>query len=431
MVPRRQIAEWDPSRRPRPALEVLADQHALRDPELVPLRYGRMAVSPWTYLRGAAAVMAADLATRPHSGLTAQLCGDAHVLNFGLWASPERNLVFNVRDFDETMAGPFEWDLLRLVTSLVVLAREQGVPAGRARKAVLAATHAYRERMARYAAMGELEVWYDRIEVDHLLEDLEPAERGRLAARIERKARRRTNEGAFDQLTVVIDGRTRISEDPPRRYHDPAAHDEERVAAVMAAYRSTLPYHVHRLLDRFTITDVVRQVVGVGSVGMRVFLALLEGDSGRSPLFLQVKQAGPSVYEEHLGASPYPSHGARVVSGQRMMQSASDLFIGWTSVNGRDYYVRQLRDMKVVPDGAEMAPHLPELAATCGQTLAKAHARSGDPVAISAYIGKGNAFAEGVLGFATAYAHQTASDHADLVAAIASGAVAATPDTRR
>ncbi|MDR2988159.1 MAG: DUF2252 domain-containing protein [Nocardiopsaceae bacterium] len=424
-APRRALGAWDPSRRARPAVAVLRSQEDLRDAELLPVRYGRMAESPWAYLRGAAAVMASDLASSPHTGLEVQLSGDAHVLNFGLWATPERNLAFSVRDFDEAREGPFEWDVKRLVASLVVLGRENAVATRTATAAVRSAARGYGTAMARYAQMSELDVWYDRFDADHLVQFLDPDDKEDVAARIAKRAARRTSEGAFDRLTEVVDGRRVITDEPGRRYHFDHAGQHELVQRVYEGYRSTLPYHVSRLLDRFTITDVARQVVGVGSVGMRVYLVLLEGESGRAPLFLQMKQAGPSVYEDYLGPAPYPSHGARVVAGQRMMQTAPDMFIGWTSAGGWEFYVRQFRDMKVNPRAASLKGYLVQFADACAHVLAKAHARSGDPLRISTYIGKGRAWQDGLVEFATAYADQTERDHAELVDAIANSEVEA------
>jgi uncharacterized protein (DUF2252 family) len=416
--PRRELADWDATARPRRALDTLQGAHPLRVPELLPIRYERMASSPWAYLRGAAGVMASDLATRPSTGITVQICGDAHALNFGLWATPERNLSFAVRDFDETHVGPFEWDVLRLATSLMVLARENGFDERQGRRAVRAASAAYRERMREYRDRSELDIWYDRIHHDDLSGYLAPADREQFAARIERKAARRTSAGAFDRLTTVVKGRRRISDDPPFRTHVDEGEQQELLDQVFATYRASVAPHVRVLLGKFTRTDVVRQVVGVGSVGMRVFLVLVEGWSGQAPLFLQVKQAGPSVYEDVSGASPFANHGERVVAGQRAMQPAPDLFLGWTTVDGMDFYVRQWRDMKVIPAADRIAGHLVELADACGHTLAKAHARTGDPLEIASYLGKGNAFDDGVTGFAVAYADQTVTDHAELVASL-------------
>ena len=400
-------------------------QNGMRVPDLVPLRHGRMAASPWNFYRGAAAVMATDLATSPNSGLQVQLCGDAHVLNFGLWATPERNLSFDLRDFDETLPGPFEWDVMRLTASLVVVARENGVPRGEADDAVASALRAYRSKMRDYAGASQMEIWYDSIYVDQLLGYFGEDRRGRVAKHIEKKRKRRTSAGAFEKLTEMVGGRRRIIEEPPRLTHFDDPRRLEIVREVYERYAETLQDDRRHLLENFTFVDTARQVVGVGSVGMRVHLLLLDGPGEDEPLFLQVKQAGPSVYEAHLGPSRYDNHGARVVNGKRLIQSATDILVGWTSFDEMDFYVRQFRDMKVIPDAERIAPVLEEFATACGEVLARAHARTGDPVAIASYIGKGKRFDEAIAGFARAYADQTEHDHAQLVAAIADGVVPA------
>ena len=419
-APRRAFGDWTASLRSLDVLDILKAQNAIRAADLVPVRWGRMSASPWTFYRGAAAVMAADLGTRPHSGLTVQLCGDAHLLNFGLWATPERNLSFDLRDFDETLPGPFEWDVARLVTSIVVLAREHG---GDAAEAVAQCLAAYRTQIARHAGAHVLDTWYDLIHVDRFLSVFTDADRPRAAAHIARKAQRRTHRGVLRKLTEIRDDRLRISEDPPIREHRPDGPADE----LFAHYRESLPDDRRHLLDRFTPVDAVRQVVGVGSVGMRVHLLLLQGRDTTDPLFLQIKQAGESVYEPFCGASRYDVHGRRVVEGKRLVQSATDVFVGWASARGHDYYVRQFRDMKVVAHGELIAPRLAEFATACGHVLARSHARSGDAVAIDAYLGRGRAFDDGMTAFATAYADQNAADHARLVEAITTGALPTAP----
>jgi uncharacterized protein (DUF2252 family) len=420
-LPRGQLGEWDPAVRPRPALAVLRGQEADRDPKLLPLRYQRMSESPWTYLRGAAAVMAEDLAQTPNTGLMVQVCGDAHVLNFGLWASPERNLTFDLRDFDETLPGPFEFDCKRLAASLIVCAEQNGLPVAVGDAAVAEAMASYRQHMTLYAAAPELDVWYDRIDVEVPLAALAKPARRSVRAEIDRQALRRTNAGAFRKLTAVVDGRRVITEAPPVRVRlpDQTQRDPQEVAQeVYDSYLASVPPHLSYLLSRFTFTDAVQQVVGVGSVGMRVILVLMEGRGGQAPLFLQIKQATSSVYERYVGPSKYGNHGQRVVVGQRLLQSATDMFAGWTSVDGLDFYVRQFRDMKIIPDGPAISGFLPQFAESCGHALAKSHARSGDAVAIAAYIGKGQKFDAAMGAFAHSYANQTVEDHADLVAAI-------------
>lgn len=426
-APRRAAAEWDPSRRRMPALARLRAQEAVRDERLLPLRYARMASSPWAYLRGAAAVMAADLAAAPHSGLTVQLCGDAHILNFGLWASPERQLLFDARDFDETLPGPFEWDVKRLVTSIYVLADTEGVPPSRAEEAAAAAIDTYRRAMHRYAGMGELDVWYDTITADVPLKGLTSEFVEAASRTIEKASKKRTHAGAARQLVVRDKGQPRISLDPMKRVDEGLTHAQRLRAyeQVYDTYLASIPPHLRRLVNRFTRVDSVRQIVGVGSVGMRVWLHLLEGDSGRQPVFFQVKQATASVYEEFLQPSVFDNHGQRVVAGQRLMQSASDMFLGNVRVDGYDYYVRQFRDMKIIPSGEQISGYLAQFAAVCGRALAKSHARSGDPDAITGYIGKGKGFTAGMVGFARAYADQTSADHHDLRGAIGKGLVRA------
>jgi uncharacterized protein (DUF2252 family) len=422
-VARGALGHWDARDRGHDALATILAQNQIRVPELVPLRNHRMAASAWNYYRGAAAVMAGDLASRPDSGLTVQLCGDAHVLNFGLWATPERNLSFDLRDFDETYPGlPFEWDVKRLATSLVVAARENGVKPARAAAAVTAGVDAYCRRMHRYTTMPELDIWYDSIHADSLVNYFEPADRGRVSVHIEKKRKRRTSRGAFARLTMMANGRPRITEEPPLRVRISDGEQADLINGLLAGYRLTLAEDRRALFDRFTVVDVVRQVVGVGSVGMQVYLVLLEGRSGIDPLFLQVKQAGPAVYETHAQPSP-GNHGARVINGKRLMQSATDIFVGWGSLHGKDYYVRQFRDMKIIPSTALIAPRLAEFATACGEALARAHARTGDPVAIDGYIGKGARFTAAIGQFARQYADQNQRDHAQLVSAIAAGAV--------
>lgn len=426
-APRRAAAPWDARVRQKSALDRLRAQEAVRDPALLPLRYARMASSPWTYLRGAAAVMAADLAAAPHSGLTVQMCGDAHILNFGLWASPERQLLFDARDFDETLPGPFEWDLKRLVTSIYVLVDAEQLPAGCGEESASAAIEGYRTAMRGYAQMGELEIWYDQITADVPLRGLASEFADAACRDIEKQSRKRTHHGVARQLVSEEGGRRHINLDPMKRIDENMSHEEQVRAyeQVYDTYLASVPPHLRRLIERFRRVDSVRQIVGVGSVGMRVWLHLLEGDSGRQPLFSQVKQATASVYEEFLGPSEFGNHGERVVVGQRLMQTASDIFLGHMRVDGNDYYVRQFRDMKIIPDGKQISGYLPQFAAACGHALAKSHARSGHPDAIAGYIGKGEAFGDGIRRYARAYAEQTRVDHADLRTAIADGELVA------
>jgi uncharacterized protein (DUF2252 family) len=422
-VPVGSLGGWPPSERRHDALSTILAQNDRRISEFVPLRHGRMSASPWSYFRGAAAVMAADLASGPNTGIEVQLCGDAHVLNFGLWATPERNLSFDLRDFDETLPGPFEWDVQRLAASLVVVARHNGLAKEIGDDAVAAALLAYRTRIAHYATAPQMEIWYDSIYVDQLLGYFGEKRRKRVSKLIDKQGQRRTSRGAFEKLTAMVDGRRRIMEDPPKLTHFDDPHRLEIVRDVLEKYVSTIQDDRRHCLANFSYVDVARQVVGVGSVGLRVHLILLEGRGGGDPLFLQVKQAVPSVYEAHLRRSRYRNHGARVVNGKRLIQSATDIFVGWTSMEGLDFYVRQFRDMKVIPDAERIAPGLVEFAAACGEVLARSHARTGDPVAIDGYIGKGGKFDEAIGAYARAYADQTEQDHAQLAAAISRGAL--------
>jgi uncharacterized protein (DUF2252 family) len=324
--------------------------------------------------------------------------------------SSERQLSFDLRDFDETLPGPFEWDVLRLAASIVVLGRDNGLEDRVSERAVSLCLRGYRERMARYMSASKLDIWYDLVTAGELAELFQPADRELVSSHITRKARKRTNAGAATKLTQRSGGRVRITEDPPLRVHlnesGPGIADE-----VFEAYRASLPEYRRYLVDRFTFVDVVRQVVGVGSVGMRVYLVLLQGRNSRDLLFLQVKQAGPSVYEPHTRKSRYRNRGQRVVVGKRVIQAETDIFAGWTRVGELDFYVRQFRDMKVIPSGELIAPRLGEFAGACGQVLARAHARTGDPIAIAAYIVRGRAFDDAVGQFALAYADQTARDN--------------------
>ena len=418
---RNELAGWQRTDAKDPVAIVLA-QNEIRLAELLPLRHSRMAESPWAYYRGAAAVMAADLASRRDTGLNVQLGGDAHILNFGLWATPERRLSFDLRDFDETLPGPFEWDVSRLVASIVVLARETGVKASVAERAVARCLQTYRDRIGQYAKARQLEIWYDLITAQQFVAMFAPEEQEQISSHIDRKAQRRTSAGAARKLTERVRGHLRIIEDPPLRVrvnaNEPALADD-----VFETYRVSLPEYRRHLLDRFSLVDAARQVVGVGSVGMRVFLVLLEGRDGSDPLFLQIKQADSSVYEAYRGPGHHQNHGERVVVGKRLIQSATDIFAGYTSVAGHDFYVRQFRDMKVIPRGDLIAPRLAQFATACGKALARAHARTGDPIAIAAYIGKGRRFDEALVEFAVNYADQTARDHRQLSDAIANRAI--------
>jgi uncharacterized protein (DUF2252 family) len=344
-------------------------------------------------------------------------------LNFGLWATPERNLNFDLRDFDETLPGPFEWDVARLAASIVVAARANWLKRGRADAAVTAAVDAYRSRMRHYATMPEIDIWYDGMRADHFVDYFDTADRGQVEMHIERGRKTRTSRGAYRKLTIEARGRPRITTEPPLRVRIDDSEQGEIVEQLLGAYAGTLQEDRRALFERFTAVDIVRQVVGVGSVGMVVYLVLCIGRSGADPLFLQCKQAGPSVYEAHTYPSAHAHHGERVVAGKRMVQSATDIFVGWASLEGRDYYVRQYRDMKIIPTTDLIAPALAEFATACGNTLARAHARSGDPVAIDAYMGKNGDFTKAMRRFARRYADQTERDHERIVSAIRRGRI--------
>ncbi|MFF6776986.1 DUF2252 domain-containing protein [Streptomyces sp. NPDC012637] len=427
-VPRSSHGRWIPSsQRPDP-VTLLERESVDRLPELVPIRYGRMAVSPFAFLRGAAAVMAADLAAQRHTGLTVQLCGDAHLLNFGVYASPERTLLFDVNDFDETLPGPFEWDVKRLAASVAVAALQNGTTKAKAHRAAQVAVESYRLAMRRLAGLGELDVWYERIAADDLTALVRgAANRSRLQARLAR-ARRRTSLQVLDKLTEKDGSGRHIVDDPPllERVTD---IDRVTIGKIFSDYRSSLAEERRLLLDRFRFVDAARKVVGVGSVGSRCFILLLEGRDDGDPLFLQIKEAGESVLEQYLTPSPYTHHGHRVVSGQRLTQAASDIFLGWmTGPEQRHFYWRQLRDMKGSAEVETMSPSvLRDYARLCGRALARAHARSGDRIAISAYLGTSDVFDRATADFALRYASQNADDYAALSAAIAAGVVTAAP----
>ncbi|MEZ0093507.1 DUF2252 domain-containing protein [Streptacidiphilus sp. EB129] len=429
-----------PPSRPDP-VDVIEKQSATRVQELVPIRYGRMTESPFRFYRGAAAIMAGDLAATPASGLRAQLCGDAHLLNFRLLASPERNLVFDINDFDETLPGPWEWDVKRLATSLVIAGRENGYTDRERADVVRSCVRSYREQMHRFAAMRDLDVWYARADAG-VLQQLASGglqKRGRkLLSEALEKARTRDNLQAFEKLTEVVDGERRIASTPP--LVTPIAEllpDEQRglfegqINDLIQRYRRTLQSDRQHLLGRFSVADMARKVVGVGSVGTRCWIILLLGRDGEDPLFLQAKEADESVLAAFAGGSEYATQGERVVSGQRLMQAASDIFLGWERVHGidgreRDFYVRQLRDWKGIAEPALMVPQgMGLFGELCGATLARAHARSGDRIAIAAYLGRGEVFDQALVRFAESYADQNERDHQALVDAVHSGRVTA------
>ena len=438
-VARRVHGGWEPARAERDPVELLEDQARTRVPELVPIRYGRMLVSPFTFFRGAAKVMAADLARAPRTGLHVQLCGDAHLSNFGVFAAPDRRMVFSINDFDETLPGPFEWDVKRLVASFAVAGRDRGFDAKQRRSVNLSVARAYREAMTSFAGMRTMDLWYTRLDVDdaaaRLARQVTAKQRKRFEGNVA-KARARDSLRAFAKLTHLVDGEPRIISDPPliEPIEDtvpPAEH--HRLDAFMRdairSYRRTLSGDRRRLLERFRYVHAARKVVGVGSVGTRAWIVLLLGRDGEDPLLLQAKEAEASVLEPVLGRSAFSSHGQRVVEGQRLMQSAGDILLGWIRVEApdgvkRDFYIRQLWDAKGSALVEAMDPRTMTIyAEVCGRTLAHAHARSGDAVAIASYLGAGDAFDRALAAFAETYADQNERDYDALAGAAASGRV--------
>jgi uncharacterized protein (DUF2252 family) len=439
-VPRSRHASFEaPSDRADP-IELLEAQAQTRVPELVPIRYGRMLVSPFTFYRGAAKIMAHDLAGTPRSGLTVQCCGDAHLSNFGVFASPERRLVFDINDFDETLPGPWEWDVKRLAASMLIAARDNSYSTKDQQRIVLDTVTAYRETMRTFAGMGNLDVWYAHLEIEPLLRQHAAELAGRMIKRTEKniaKARTRDSMFAFSKLTQRVDDRVEIVDQSPLIVPigvlAPGTERDElfgHLHELLRAYRQTLDYDRRVLLEEFELMDFARKVVGVGSVGTRAWIGLMFGRDGSDPLFLQMKEAEASVLEEHVGKSQFKNHGQRVVVGQRLMQATTDIFLGWvhqpSGLDGRarDFYGRQLKDWKgsaeieqMVPDGMAVYGKL------CGWTLARAHARSGDRIAIASYLGGGHSFERAILEFSMAYCEQNERDYQTLVGAVKDGRI--------
>ncbi|MBB3083182.1 DUF2252 domain-containing protein [Geodermatophilus sabuli] len=462
---------WRPATdRPDP-VALLDEQNRTREPDLVPVRHGRMMASPFTFYRGAAAVMAADLKDTPTAGLDAQLCGDAHLSNFGAFASPERKLLFDLNDFDETLPGPFEYDVKRMAASFTIAARNNGFSKTDTREATMAAVTAYREAMAGFGQMGTLDVWYAHLDEDQIMAplrdsvattghhdktgkkgakgnarkslkdksgkdgktDRELDKAAKTAEKTLKKAHSRDSLQALSKLAEQVDGTYRIISDPPivvplrevtATYGFSADETDQIIRDQFRAYRATLQADRRHLLERFQIVDAARKVVGVGSVGTRAFIVLLQGRDDHDPLFLQIKEATASVLEKYLPRSRYKQPGERVVRGQRMMQAASDIFLGWTAgaQADRHLYWRQLRDMKGSAEVEAMVPTgLRFYAGICGWTLARAHARSGDPVALAEYLGDGDAFDRSITDFSARYADQNEQDFQAFVRAVRSG----------
>jgi uncharacterized protein (DUF2252 family) len=422
-VPRRSHATYEPALGRRDPVAILEEQARTRLPQLVPIRYARMLRSPFAFFRGAAAVMAGDLAPTPATGLVVQACGDAHVSNFGAFASAERNLVFGINDFDETLPGPWEWDVKRLAASAVVCARFLGGDAEDGERAVRKLMKVYRQRMREYAGMGYLQVWYSRIEAQDVLATL-PSSLRRRAKRLLARARARTHLQVLDKMTDLVDDEQRILESRPLIVRETVTARGRAVSDVLAhfirAYLASIPDDRKPLIRRYRVVDVARKVVGVGSVGTRCWVVFLAGNNREDPLFLQVKEAQPSVLAPYTAPSAYANQGERVVVGQRLIQGAPDIFLGWGENDGISYYIRQLRDMK---GSAELEPGQAtikgfiEWCGLCGWALALAHAKSGDPAMIAGYVGKGEALDDAIAQFAAAYADQTERDHDALAGA--------------
>ncbi|WP_340378165.1 DUF2252 domain-containing protein [Streptomyces sp. SS7] len=440
-VPRSAHAEFAPPPKRTDPVDIIEGQSAKRVPELVPIRYGRMSESPFRFYRGAAAIMAADLAETPRTGIRVQCCGDAHMLNFRLLASPERRLMFDINDFDETLPGPWEWDVKRLSASLVIAGRANGFGAKQRARVVRAAVGAYREAMRTFAGMTNLEVWYTRFEADELQEqsgldlDAETSERW---AQTRERARGRDTLQVFEKLTHVVDGERRIANDPPLLVRLDSLYPkaergalETELSRLVERYGQTLESDRRFLLESYRVADIARKVVGVGSVGTRCWIVLLLGKDDEDPLFLQAKEADESVLAPYAGASGFRTQGERVVAGQRLMQATSDIFLGWERVTGadgrrRDFYVRQLRDWKGIAVAENMSPKQMGLfGRLCGATLARAHARSGDRIAIASYLGRADVFDRALATFAELYADQNEKDHQALLDAVRAGRVLA------
>jgi uncharacterized protein (DUF2252 family) len=440
-LPRSAHADWEPGPMHRDPVDLLEEQASARLPELGPIRYGRMLVSPFTFFRGAAYLMAADLADGPRTGLHAQLCGDAHLSNFGIFAAPDRRLVFSISDFDETLPGPFEWDVKRLAASLAVAGRDRGFKDSIRRSIVLATVREYRKAMARFAEMRNIELWYTRLDVAGIVEQFAASMSGKQTKRFKQSVaavHTKDSMRALSKLCRSVDGELRIVGDPPlvTPIEDilPGAEREQLedvVRRMIRTYRRTLPHDRRHLLESYRYVHAARKVVGVGSVGARTWILLMVGRDTNDPLFLQFKEAQASVLEPFLGKSRYAQHGQRVVEGQRMMQAAADIMLGWeriATIDGekKDFYIRQLWDAKGSAEVELMQPEaLEAYGRVCGWTLARAHARSGDGIAIAAYLGSNDTFDRAMATFAETYADQNERDFRALQDAATSGRVAA------
>jgi uncharacterized protein (DUF2252 family) len=425
-LPRSSHAIWQPPADGREPIEIIEASNRGRLQELIPIRYGRMIRSPFTFLRGSAALMAYDLATTPKTDIIVQACGDCHLLNFGFFATPERNLVFDINDFDETLPAPWEWDIKRLVVSFVIAGRDSDLSDQESKEAAIDCVRSYREHLREYSRLSPLEVWYTRIGVEEVIEMAPDEKARRFREQMVAKARERVIEHLYPKIVTQTGGRNRFVDQPPILYHVNEPDWETLVREGMEDYRQSLPEERRLLFDRYQLEDFALKVVGIGSVGTRCYIALFFSEDNH-PLILQVKEACPSVLEPYTAKSHYENQGQRVVTGQRLMQSSSDIFLGWTrGRRGNDFYLRQLRDMKFsLPIEGVSASQLQRYAEFCGWTLARAHAKSGDAATISGYLGKGDQFDQAMGEFAIAYADQTERDHAALVEAVKTGRVEA------
>lgn len=430
IAPRDVQGHWKPGKDRRDPIDLLTESNIGRLPDLIPIRYGRMMASPFAFYRGSACVMASDLAAAPVSGITVQACGDAHLSNFGGFATPERRVIFDINDFDETLPGPWEWDLKRLVASIVLAGRHIRLSESDAARAVAATACSYREHMADYGAMRMLDVWYDAIDTDRFLQEMENEDtRTRVEERLKKAREKDTPDFLFPKFVEHRGTTPTIADDPPLIFHptaEMAPGVQSRYKDGFESYRTSLAEHVRVLFDRYHFCDLAMKVVGVGSVGTQCAIALFMA-SDDDPIFLQVKEANASVLEPYVARSAHPHHGQRVVAGQRLMQSASDLFLGWgRGANGRDFYIRQLRDMKtsaIIEDFD--ARDLRAYGRVCAWALARAHARSGDAAMIAGYMGSSSAFDDAMQEFAVAYADQAQRDHRAFVKAVRQGRIKA------
>ncbi|BAG00042.1 conserved hypothetical protein [Microcystis aeruginosa PCC 9809] len=425
-LPRSRHAIWQPPAAGREPIEIIEASNRGRLQELIPIRYGRMLRSPFTFLRGSAALMAYDLATTPKTDIIVQACGDCHLLNFGFFATPERNLVFDINDFDETLPAPWEWDLKRLVVSFVIAGRDSDLSDRESKAAAIDCARSYREHLREYSRLSPLEVWYTRIGVEQVIEMAPDEKTRKIREQMMTKARERIIEHLYPKIVTQTAGRNRFVDQPPILYHVNEPDWETLVREGLEDYRQSLPEERRVLFDRYRLEDFALKVVGIGSVGTRCYIALFFSEDNH-PLILQVKEACPSVLEPYTAKSQYENQGQRVVTGQRLMQSSSDIFLGWTQGRrGNNFYLRQLRDMKFsLPIEGVSAAQLQRYAEFCGWTLARAHAKSGDAATISGYLGKGDQFDLAMGEFAIAYAEQTEQDHAALVEAVKTGRVEA------